>query len=425
MTDRVSWGPAATASPRGDATIALAGALATLVAVAASVGWKLANIDLPVAYTRAGYSDIPALFGARGLDAGIPWVDAPLEYPPGIGLVAWGAASVTNTARSFLVVTGIVLALCGATATWLLVREVGWPRPVALLAGPMVWFGAAINWDLVTVALAVAGLVAHRRGRDGWAGMWLGLGVATKLWPGLLLLAVVPAAWRLRGRGAAVRTTATAAAAWAVLNVPVMVASLEGWRLFLDLNRERVADWDSLWRLVGTRVGIDPSVPTLNLWVAVLTTVGVAAVLAATMWHLPAREWHRSGFALVAVFLLVGKVWSPQFTLWLLPLAVLAWPGWPLVVALTVADAAVHVTRFRWLANFVADGLPGAWPEWPFLTAVLVRDLVVVLMVAAWWRGARSMTVRSDGRKGSRARPARSQPDGTWSAAAGGATWRQ
>ena len=124
---------------------------------------------------------------------------------------------------------------------------------------------------------------------------------------------------------------------------------------------------------------------------------GHGRVLAATMRNLPAREWHRSGFALVAVFLLVGKVWSPQFTLWLLPLAVLAWPGWPLVVALTVADAAVHVTRFRWLANFVAEGLPGAWPEWPFLTAVLVRDLVVVLMVAAWWRRVTDPGVPSTG----------------------------
>ena len=28
----------------------------------------------------------------------------------------------------------------------------------------------------------------------------------------------------------------------------------------------------------------------------------------------------------MAAFLLTNKVWSPQFVLWLLPLAVLAWP---------------------------------------------------------------------------------------------------
>ncbi len=372
------------ATPAGAASAALAAA----VAVALSVWWKFTHLDLPAAYTRAGYSDIAALFSARGLDAGVPWVDSPLEYPPGIGLLAWGAAGIANTPRSFLVVTGMLLAVAAAVAAAVLAREVGWPRPVALLAGPIVIMAAAVNWDLVTVALAVLGLVAHRHGRDRTTGVLLGLGIATKLWPALLLLAIVPAAWRLRGRRAAGATATGAVAAWLALNLPIMLLSFDGWRLFLDVNRERVADWDSLWRLLGLRVGFEPAVPTLNLLVAILTLAGVGAVLAATIRRLPAARWHEAGFALVAVFLLVGKVWSPQFTLWLLPLVVLAWPGWALVVALTVTDVAVHVTRFSWLATFVDGGLPGAWPEWPFLVAVLLRDAVVVAIAVAWWRRA-------------------------------------
>ncbi len=382
---------------RRDAWLA---ALAAMVAVALSVWWKATHLGLPGAYTRIGYSDIAALYGARGLQAGIPWVEAPLEYPPGIGLVAWGVASVTNTSREFLVVTGVLLALAGGAATWLLVREVGWSRPVALLAGPIVVVAAAVNWDLLPVALATGGLIAHRHARDATAGALLGVGMATKLWPALLLLVVVPAAWRLRGVPAAARTAVAAVVAWLALNLPVMVASFDGWRVFLDVNRERPADWDSLWRLVGTRLGFDPPVPTLNLWVAVATTVGVAAVLWLTVRRLPAERWHEASLPLVAVFLLAGKVWSPQFTLWLLPLLVLAWPGWTWVAALAVTDVAVHLTRFHYLANFVGDGLPGAWPEWPFLVAVLARDLVVVLAVAAWWRRA---TRAQDGRAGAAA----------------------
>ncbi len=380
---------AGTNGPAGASRAGAAGAaLAAAVAVALSVWWKVTHLGLPEAYTRAGYSDIAALFSARGLDAGVPWVDSPLEYPPGIGLLAWGAAGIADTPTSFLVVTGVLLAVAAAVAAALLAREVGWPRPVAVLAGPIVMMAAAVNWDLVTVALAAAGLVAHRHGRDTSAGILLGIGIATKLWPALLLLAIVPAAWRLRGRRAGVATAVGAGSAWLALNLPVMLLSFDGWRLFLDLNRERVADWDSLWRLLGLRIGVDPPVPTLNLWVAVLTLVGVGAVLAVTIRRLPAARWHEAGFALVAVFLLVGKVWSPQFTLWLLPLVVLAWPGRGWVAALTVTDVAVHVTRFSWLATFVDGGLPGAWPEWPFLVSVLLRDTVVVAIAVVWWRRA-------------------------------------
>jgi hypothetical protein len=373
---------------------ALAAGVTAAGAVGLSVWWKATHLDLPEAYTLGGYSDIAALYGARGLDGGNPWAgDVPLEYPPGTGLLAWAVSGLADTATGFLVLTGVVLAVAAAVATFLLAREVGWRRPLVLLAGPVVWMAGAVNWDLVTVALAVAGLVAHRRGHDTWAGAWLGVGVATKLWPGLLLVAVVPAAWRLRGRGAAVRTAGAAAGAWAALNVPVMLTSFDGWRRFLDLNRERVADWDSLWRLLGPRAGFEPGVPTLNLVVGILTVVGVVGVMVATVRRLPARRWHEAGLALVVVFLVLGKVWSPQFTLWLLPLLALAWPGGGWVTAFTVAHVVTHVARFRYLANFVDGGLPGAWPEWPFLVAVLVRDVVVVAMVAAWWRRATSDVV--------------------------------
>ncbi|MBY5164513.1 glycosyltransferase 87 family protein [Salsipaludibacter albus] len=379
---------------------ALLAALASAAAVFVSVWWKSTHMLLPEAYTMAGYSDVAALFGARSFGQGIPWVDQPLEYPPGIGLVAWGIGVPSQSATQFLVATGVLLAACAAVATWLLAREVGWRRPTALMAGPIVMMAAAVNWDLLTVALATGGLVAHRRGRDLAAGILLGLGVATKLWPALLLLLVVPAAWRLRGLPNATRTALGAAGAWLLLNVPVMLASWEGWRLFLDLNQERVADWDSLWYLVVTPLGWDPSVPVLNAWVAVLTLVTVVVLLVMTVRSFPAVRWHEAGLALVAAFLLVGKVWSPQFTLWLLPLLALAWPGWRIVAALTVFDVGVHVTRFRHLAGYVGDGLEGAWPVWPFTTAVLLRDAMVLLAVWAWWRsrsGTGAATTSSGG----------------------------
>jgi hypothetical protein len=107
------------------------------------------------------------------------------------------------------------------------------------------------------------------------------------------------------------------------------------------------------------------------------------------------------------VFLLVNKVYSPRFSLWLLPWMALALPGlgrggnagplpFPspraLLVALRepvglfalfqVTEVAVFVIRFTWF-NLYQFGDAGP-PEWAFETAVLARDAVLVLCLWAW-----------------------------------------
>ena len=81
-------------------------------------------------------------------------------------------------------------------------------------------------------------------------------------------------------------------------------------------------------------------------------------------------------FLVVAAFLLVNKVWSPQYSLWLVPLAVLALPRWRLLLAWMLVDALVWVPRMYYYLTPAAKGLP---PDW-FLGAVLVRDAMVVLL---------------------------------------------
>src|SRR6185312_1527214 len=83
-------------------------------------------------------------------------------------------------------------------------------------------------------------------------------------------------------------------------------------------------------------------------------------------------------FLVVAAFLLVNKVWSPQYSLWLVPLAVLALPRWRLLLAWMVVDALVWAPRMYYYLTPADRGLP---PDW-FLGTVLVRDAMVVLLCA-------------------------------------------
>jgi uncharacterized membrane protein len=83
-------------------------------------------------------------------------------------------------------------------------------------------------------------------------------------------------------------------------------------------------------------------------------------------------------FLVVAVFLLTNKVWSPQFSLWLVPLAVLALPHRRILLAWMTIDALVWIPRMLYLYGQGNKGLP----EQPFTVMVLLRDLAVIGLCA-------------------------------------------
>jgi uncharacterized membrane protein len=83
-------------------------------------------------------------------------------------------------------------------------------------------------------------------------------------------------------------------------------------------------------------------------------------------------------FLLVAGFLLLNKVWSPQYSLWLLPLAVLARPRWRSLLLWQATEALLWVPRLLW---YLGTDHRGVKVEW-FLLAVVVRDLAVLTLMA-------------------------------------------
>lgn len=374
----------------------LLGVLGTLAAVLFKARCGI-PAGLEEQYLQLCYSDIPPLYFTERLDVGaIPYLDHPVEYPPLTGLWMWLAALPSSTAAAFFGWTSVLLVASGGVVGGLLAGTVGLRRTLVVAAAPTLWVSGAVNWDLPSLALATAGLVAHRTGRDGWAGAWLGLGTAAKLWPALLLPAVVLSAGALRGRAAGVRTAAAATGAWLVVNLPVALVAPEGWARFLELNRQRPADWDSLWRIVGGWLGTGLDVSTLNLVAAAVTLAGCTLLLLLALRWDPPGQWHLVALPVVAWFLLANKVWSPQFSLWLLPLFALATPPVWGLVAFAVTDVAVTATRFPYLGGVL--GLEDAGSQAAFEVAVVARALVVAVVALWGWRRAADRTARPTAR---------------------------
>jgi uncharacterized membrane protein len=368
-------------------------------------------------YVAMCYSDTVPLYGIEGLDSGAvpyrdPWLqDAGtpseqvryMEYPVLTGFFqyanarlagAWSAAAeqvpVLPTALPvvvYFVISAGWLALAWLAAVWAVLRlRPSRPWDAALVAlSPLAAVHVFTNFDALAVAFAAGGMLALARGRPLLAGMLLGVGGAFKFYPLLLLLPVLLVGLRRRDTARALRTAGAAALTWAAVNAPVALAWTTGWWEFFRLNQTRPADPDSLFFAVSyftgwagfdgpLRAGQPPAVLNLVSMGAFLVSCAAVAVL---VWRAPRPPRLASlAFLVVAAFLLVNKVWSPQYSLWLVPLAVLALPRWSLLLAWMAVDASVWVPRMFYYLGPDDLGLP---PDW-FLGAVLIRDAVVVLL---------------------------------------------
>jgi uncharacterized membrane protein len=291
--------------------------------------------------------------------------------------------------QSYTVLTCLLLSVCAL----LLVRAVlglsgRRPWDAAMIGlSPVLLVHAFTNWDLLAVALAAFGLLAWARSRPVPAGLLLGLAVAAKFWP-LLLLGVLFVLCLRAGRLATWSTTAAAAAfAWVVVNVPVAVLAPDNWAWFFVFSRQRHANPESVWNIAlhatGQRILDGPlaagQTPTVLNAVVTVCLLALAAGVAWLALAAPVRpRVAQLAFLLVAGFLLLNKVWSPQFALWLLPLAVLARPRWRSLLLWQATEALVWVVT---MLHYLGTDNRGIEVEWFFL-GVILRDLAVVALMA-------------------------------------------
>lgn len=299
-------------------------------------------------YLRMCYTDIVALYGARGFDqSNVPYLDGTFEYPVLTGGVAYlvallvpGWAGPADAPAWYFGLTSLVLAAMAAVMVWA-VHELSGRRPwdAALVAlAPVLVLLAFVNWDLIAVAAALGGVVLWARDRPLWSGVALGIGVAAKLWPVLVLAAIGLLCLRSGRWRPLLKAAAGALAAWLAVNLPVLLANPAGWAEFYTLSRERVADWGTLWQLPqvvgsGLRDTVEPFVSDHVNGLAAVATVAALGAVAALVLFAPRRpRLAQVCLLLLAAFLLPGKVWSPQFALWVLPFAVLARPTWRMML---------------------------------------------------------------------------------------------
>ncbi|WP_262285029.1 glycosyltransferase family 87 protein [Micromonospora sp. MA102] len=359
-----------------------------------------------VQYTRMCYTDVLALYYAEGLNEGkVPYADHPVEYPVltgyfmgaiGLPVHALGVDRPgINQGQWFYNLNALVLsALAVATVAVILSLRRRRPWDAALFAlSPALVLTATVNWDLLAVGLAAFGLLAWARRHPATAGVLLGLAGAAKMWPLFLFGPILVLALRAGRLRAALTATATGAVALIAVNLPVAIPYRENWERFFDLNTTRPIDWGTLWYIGRYLDGrISPSAPGdlgpfewLNVHISTLNWLSYLlfglACLGVTALALLAPRRPRLAqlaFLVVAAFLIFSKVWSQQFVLWLLPLAVLARPRWGAFLAWQFAEVCYFAAFYGELLG-AATTRP-VFPEGVFVLAASLRLITVAVL---------------------------------------------
>lgn len=303
------------------------------------------------------YSDVAALWSSRDFDVS-SWAPfdealAAFEYPALTMVLASLTAVVTHGLDAVLGGTALAywedeggllywdVTFLFAAGAWLVLvlatmKAAGhrpWDAAVVALS-PAIILGIGINWDIFAAAALALAVLCYLRGQWWLAGVLIGVGLSFKLYPLFMLGAVFTLAarsWIKQDESGIgwpdfARVAGGTAAAWLVINVPVMLVSFESWVRFFVYSSERGAGYSSVWHVWDELAETGPSAETVSLWSFLLFAAACAAVLVIGVTAPQPPRMVQLLLLIVAAFLLVNKVYSPQFMIWLVPLMVLAAP---------------------------------------------------------------------------------------------------
>ncbi len=384
------------------------GALAALLGIAVfALSWTLLHHGV---FARQQIPDTPVYqaYGDAMVNGEVPYRDFSVEYPPAalptFLVPAIGHPSPTDYTRRF----GWIMLACGVAMLALMAAALS-----GLGAGPGRLFGALAfaglaplalgsvvltRFDLWPAAITAGALAALLAGRERLGTGLIGLGFAAKLYPGLLLPLALAYVWKRRGRRQALLCAGIFLAVAVVVFVPFLALAPGGVWNSVFRQGSRPLQIESLGSALliaahhvwGLGVTMRSSHGSQNLagsgpnsLAALQSVIQAVAVIAIWVWYArgePSRDrLVQAGAAVVVAFVALGKVLSPQFLVWLIPLVPLV-RGRRGLVASGLFALALILTQLWFPYRYWDLALHfGATPSW----LLLARDLVLVGLFAA------------------------------------------
>lgn len=328
----------------------------------------------PFVWSDALFVYLRGLSGQR-----LPYVDTPFEYPPLIGIVSGALSLLSSGPVPFVAGWVAIVAAAAGCAAALLVRDTG-ARPAwrYWVLAPQLALLGTVNFDLVPVALVVAAVLLARSRRDALAAVALAFGAVAKLFPAASapILVLRSRDW-LRAAAAFVAPVTffyLSTALWPFSSVAGVGFYAVGIRSNLD----------SVWGIAERLLEV-AGVPAAGVLVVVVTLAGLVITYVLRVLPMARRAADPAvGMAMATLALLFwSRLYSPQYSLWVLPFFALLGLRPRTYALLVAADVGVFLTIYPLtLVPRDATDVVGALLLGALGACVVLRQVALVAM----WR---------------------------------------
>ena len=351
------------------------------------------NWATPDQYIHACYSDLPSLFGERGMvDNKWPYASDTnaVEYPVLTGLVMYATSFLAHSSISYFNFNAFLLALLFIGLIFIVYRikpEFTYLLPVA----PAMVASLYINWDLWAIITMMLAIYWFDRKQYTYSSLALAVSISTKFMPVFLLLPILFILWRSNQIRELVKYALTTIAIWLAINLPFALTTPTGWWRFYKLNMEREADWGSLW-LAFSQLGL--GLANLNYLAILLLLIGLTSFVIFLFELKNTPTLASVAFIVLAIVMIASKVYSPQYVLWLTPLAVIALTNKKDLHAFwiwQITETLYHVAIWQHLALFT--GAKFGLQEGAYATITLIRIAATIYL--AWVLIKRALEARN------------------------------
>jgi hypothetical protein len=364
------------------------------------IGRLVLLLALPLEGLR-GYGDVPNYLQLAKL--GIPFLDYWVEFPP---IFPFLNAMLDRLAGGkehvYLAMFYILMSLCQAGSLYLFTRLVHMVDPqharqgcilayfTILLVLPYGWW----YFDPLVVLFMMLGIYLLAKGRDGWAGVGIAIGVLSKFFPALLL----PVIWKLRTARRAAWISLLVVGSVIMVYAVLYLVSPQMTAASLAAQASK-GSWETPWALIDGNFQTgnfgayseryDPAKAYLAIKhparIPAWLTLVIFAGLGGWVWWKVRLQNSKDLVAFLGftwcLFLLWSPGWSPQWTLYLLPLFLLALPQ---KEALLLAAGFVLVNLMEWPVLLSRGYVMGLWLSIP------LRTLLLALAAYLFWTGFRA-----------------------------------
>lgn len=279
------------------------------------------------------YSDIPVFWIRHGLqyhfwpldDHTLPGTDLianPVEYPVLLSLLIWIFSFLTPITQkpwvSYFDLNVILISLIFIFSIFKL-NQLKQKNAHLLFLSLPVLSTLFINWDVWATFATIMFLYYFERNNSASA-TWLSIAIFLKFYPIVFVIPICIKLFRQNELTKLKNYLSKLLIGFGLINLPFALTNFSGWSYFYQFNFKRAIGPGSIWEVFNI---FELKISNLNILYS-LGTIFLLIIISYLYWkHFYKYRLSEYIFIYIFAFTLFSKVYSPQYIIWLTPLAIL------------------------------------------------------------------------------------------------------